>query len=272
MISLRKLEKMPPRAKARKVAALLRIFVRQCRQGSGDHWRYWAEILRMGARLAEDGRSLPDPTEADPLRSTPPSSWDLTALARAADEIAWKLLADLGIDAADWNLYAAPDDARLPPERPLPIRLYLDQIRSPYNLGAIFRTALAFGVERIVLSPGCPSVDHPRCRRTAMGAVDLVPWERAELPPDAAPLFGLEPGGVPLDRFSLPDRGMAALGSEEWGLRPETLQRCRASLGVVAIPLHGAKASLNVAAAAAILLYAWAGRLSSPRTWPGSDP
>ncbi len=272
MISLSKLEKMALAPRKRKVAALLREFARSAREGKAERWSYWLKILHLGVDLsgAETERPLPDPKEVEPLQSEAPAGWDLAYLARFADEVAWNLFAQVGIDAADWNLYTTSDNFSW--GRTFPIQLYLDQIRSPYNLGAIFRTAAAFGVEKIILSKDCPEPNHPRCRRTAMGATDWIAWERSESLPNGLALFGLESGGRDIETFEFPPRGVAALGSEEWGLRPQTLASCRSSLGLVSIPLPGKKASLNVAAAAAILLQRWTGKINTPPTSPGFDP
>lgn len=263
---------MAARPRMRKVAALLRVFARLWKEGRVDHWGYWIEVMRLGADLSGIvlEHPLPKPDEAGFLASDPPPGWDGAYLARTADEIAWKLFAQVGIEAADWNLHASSDVPSV--GRTFPIRLYLDQIRSPYNLGAIFRTAAAFGVEKIILSKDCPSPDHPRCQRTSMGSTDRVAWERSVDIPLDLPLFGLETGGRDLELFEFPSCGLAVLGSEEWGLRPQNLARCRASLGLISIALPGQKSSLNVAAAAAILLHRWTRQINTRQTSPDFGP
>ena len=137
---------------------------------------------------------------------------------------------------------------------------YLEDIRSPFNVGSIFRTAEAFGAEKLFLSPGCAPADHPRARRSAMGSADFMPWEikpLEELPQDI-PLFALETGGTSIDKFSFPERGIVIVGSEELGVSPEALDM---AAGRVSIPLSGIKASLNVGVAFGILMQAWTSRL-----------
>jgi TrmH family RNA methyltransferase len=146
--------------------------------------------------------------------------------------------------------------------------VYLEDIRSPFNVGAMFRTAESFGAEKILLSPLCADPRHPRAERSAMGCVDLLPWERRDLfaddaatgdaPPPAAPLFALETGGTPLDDFPFPRRGLMIVGSEELGVSPAALAAADASLGRVSIPSYGAKGSLNVSVAFGIVMRAWA--------------
>ena len=106
-----------------------------------------------------------------------------------------------------------------------------------------------------------------------MGAAGLVPWRRAGLealggtsasPAEAGSVamggpaegvFALELGGVPLDEFDFPERGIVVVGSEELGVSPAALERCGA--GRVSIPMVGAKGSLNAGVAFGILLCAW---------------
>jgi TrmH family RNA methyltransferase len=149
--------------------------------------------------------------------------------------------------------------------------IYLEDIRSPFNVGAMFRTAESFGAERLYLSPLCADPRHIRARRTAMGCVELLNWERLPREPFtdlsdpllAGPFFALETGGVPLDRFPFPRQGIMIAGSEELGVSPQALAAADASLGRVSIPTWGAKGSLNVSVAFGIALQAWAFQLSS---------
>jgi TrmH family RNA methyltransferase len=142
--------------------------------------------------------------------------------------------------------------------------VYMEDIRSPFNVGAMFRTAEIFGVEKIFLSQFCADPRHRRAERTAMGCVDVVPWERREFftaeknPVSPTPVFALETRGVPIDKFPFPRQGLLIAGSEELGVSPRALAAADASLGRVSIPVYGAKASLNVSVAFGIALQAWA--------------
>jgi TrmH family RNA methyltransferase len=141
--------------------------------------------------------------------------------------------------------------------------VYMEDIRSPFNVGAMFRTAESFGVEKIILSPFCADPLHRRAQRTAMGCIDIVPWERQELfalpeTPMSCPVFALETGGIPINEFPFPRKGLLIAGSEELGVSPHALAATDASCGRVSIPIHGAKASLNVSVAFGIALQAWA--------------
>jgi TrmH family RNA methyltransferase len=137
------------------------------------------------------------------------------------------------------------------------VAVYAEDIRSPFNLGSIFRTAEAFGAERVIVSPLCAPPEHPRAVRSAMGCIDWLPWERLPLDalPADVPVFALETGGTPIDEFAFPDTGIVIVGSEELGVSPEAL--ARASYGRVSIPMKGIKASINVGVAFGILMQAW---------------
>ena len=150
------------------------------------------------------------------------------------------------------------------------MRVYLEDVRSPYNVGAIFRTAEAFGVEHVYLSPRTPLPTLARARRTSRGCADVVAWSVCSLGELASPggggprpaLFALETGGEPIDRFAFPRSGIVLVGSEELGLSPEALALAASSAGRVSIPMAGARASLNVAVAFGILMQAWHSRLA----------
>lgn len=135
--------------------------------------------------------------------------------------------------------------------------IYAEDIRSPFNLGSIFRTAEAMGVEKMFISPLCTSPEHPRAVRSAMGCIETMGWTRCaldELPADI-PVFALETGGTSINEFEFPQKGVCLIGSEELGCSPEALHR--ATYGCVSIPMKGLKASLNVGVAVGILLQKW---------------
>jgi TrmH RNA methyltransferase len=145
--------------------------------------------------------------------------------------------------------------------------LILDGVGNPHNLGAIARTAAFFGVEHLVVS------DHPgqalpsdASARVAEGGLEVMQVYRAHRLPDV--LQRLKPyyrivasaleRGIPLADVEMDRRPVALLlGNEEEGLGRATLD---AAETIVTITGSGAVQSLNVAAAAAILIQAFAGR------------
>jgi TrmH family RNA methyltransferase len=142
------------------------------------------------------------------------------------------------------------------------VRAYLEDIRSPFNVGSIFRSADAFGVSELLVSGFTADPAHPRAIRSAMGATEVVPWRRGGLESLAldGEAFALELRGEPIDSFTFPERGMVVIGSEELGVSPEAMALCRRT---VSIPMLGAKGSLNVGVAFGVLMSAWRRSLES---------
>ena len=137
------------------------------------------------------------------------------------------------------------------------MRVFLEDIRSPYNVGSIFRTADACGFEEVLLSGFTADPQHARAQRTAMGAHIVVPWRRIslqELAHEEHVILGLELGGTSIDSYTFPTKGTLLLGSEELGLSPEAKAICT---DIISIPMLGAKGSLNVSVAFGIVANAW---------------
>lgn len=181
------------------------------------------------------------------------------------------LLKILGTFPAEWDLIIAPhqvsEDAKngIVKERSFypGLYVYAEDIRSPFNLGSIFRTAEAFGAEKVFLSPGCTNPEHPRAVRSAMGCDEVIPYERVALEdlPKDMPIFALETGGTDIRNFDFPKKGIVVIGSEELGVSPDTLAMAKA--GTVTIPMTGVKASLNVGVAFGILMERWTSSILS---------
>ena len=174
-------------------------------------------------------------------------------------DIYFAVMLALGESFADWDASLDDGSTDWSRRRTAEHYLYLDRIRSPYNVGSIFRSAESFGVKRIFLSPGTASPLHPRALRTSRNTVEGVEWEYRDISQmdPALPVFALEVGGTDIDDFSFPERGLCVIGSEESGVGREALEAASRSLGKVEIAMYGAKGSINVSSAAAILLHAW---------------
>lgn len=178
-----------------------------------------------------------------------------------------ELLSIIGTFPAEWDLIIAPHP-NAGPEGTVAkrdffpgLKVYAEDIRSPFNLGSIFRTAEGMGAEKLYLSPGCCDPAHPRSQRSAMGCIETLPWERAGLDDlKEENIFVLETGGTPIDDFEFPKEGVCIIGSEELGASPQAL--AKAKYGRVTIPMKGLKASLNVGVAFGILMQAWVSALS----------
>jgi len=208
------------------------------------------------------------------------SSFDAALLRRSLNNVKHILLTETGQDMADWDF--TDSGGQLDKEKRQifeGMQVYMEDIRSPFNVGAMFRTAESFGVVKIILSSFCADPHHRRAERTAIGCIDIIPWERRELfaspdnthtldlPVDLAgeplPIFALETGGISITDFPFPRRGLLIAGSEELGVSPRALAAADASLGRVSIPCYGTKASLNVSVAFGIAMQAWASAVVS---------
>ncbi len=175
------------------------------------------------------------------------------------EDIYYRTLTILGESVADWDIRDENTGEIAWSERTIfPHFLYLDHLRSPYNVGSIFRSAEAFGVEEIFLSPGSASPLHERARRTSRNTIDGVKWDYREIEDlENMPVFALETGGVDITSFEFPSRGICIIGSEEEGVSPRALEKAERSLGRVSIRQYGVKGSINVASAVAVLLQYW---------------
>ena len=174
------------------------------------------------------------------------------------------LLAIIGTFPAEWDLIIAPHPALTNEDGTVKERdfypgvaVYAEDIRSPFNIGSIFRTAEAMGAEKVYISPCCVDPEQPRAVRSGMGCIETMGYQRCsldELPADI-PVFALETGGTDINEFEFPEQGICIIGSEELGVSPEALKR--ATYGRVTIPMKGLKASLNVGVAFGILMQKW---------------
>ena len=151
------------------------------------------------------------------------------------------------------------------PPDPCHLEVLLDNIRSVYNVGAMFRTADGAGVAHLHLCGITAPPTHPKLAKTALGAESNLPWTQwrngvetavslqqqqyqlwaLESMPDAEPLFTA--------RLTDPQRPILFIvGNEKVGVDPDILARCDR---VFSLPMQGVKESLNVAVAFGIALY-----------------
>ena len=150
----------------------------------------------------------------------------------------------------------------------------LEGVVDPTNVGAIFRSAAALGMDAVLLTPTCCDPLHRRAARVSMGTVFQIPWTRigaraADWP--EAGVMRLHDMGFRLAAMALDDRSvriddarMAAeeklaivLGTEGDGLKSETIARCDYT---ARIPMAHGVDSLNVAAASAVAFWQLGGR------------
>lgn len=266
MITIRKLSKLPPVSALRKSARLLQGFeldLASDRSLNSIFLKDLISFISVSPELSSD--------ESKQINSiTGKLGNDKEKLLRICNNLRHLLLKHLKEEPADWDLLtqynAEKDEHEVQNRRILPFEIFLDDIRSPFNVGSIFRSSESFGVSKILLSDGTASPSHKRALRSSMGCTDIVPWEAIE-DADLRPLlehkniFALELNGEPIDQFNFPDTGIAIIGSEELGVSPEYLKMADNSYGRVSIPLGGIKGSINVSVAFGILIYNWYNRI-----------
>ena len=143
-----------------------------------------------------------------------------------------------------------------------PIYVIVENVRSLFNVGAIFRTADGVGAAGIYLTGFTGRPPRKEIRRVALGAEMSVPWVYVRDPLEAiaslrergVQVVALEQTGRSVDYRSFPYRLPVAVvvGHEVEGVRSEVLDACD---GVVHIPMLGRKTSLNVSVAGGVMLY-----------------
>ncbi|MBN1635624.1 MAG: RNA methyltransferase, partial [Deltaproteobacteria bacterium] len=139
------------------------------------------------------------------------------------------------------------------------VEVLLENLRSIYNVGSIFRTSDAAGIRHIHLCGFTPTPSHHRLAKTALGAHTSVPWTQhmdglsaaVSLKEKGLRLWALEGGQRSETLFDtaadLKGSPIAlVLGNEISGVDPGILKECER---VVSIPMQGIKTSLNVAVA-----------------------
>ena len=143
--------------------------------------------------------------------------------------------------------------------RPL---LILDQVTDPHNVGAIFRTAAAFGAVAVVTQDRHSPPESGALAKAASGGLEIMPWVRVvnlaraleEIAEAGYWRIGLTGHAeVTLDQALTPGRNALVLGAEGDGMRHNIQEHCDQ---LAKLPMSGQMESLNVSNAAAIALYA----------------
>jgi len=135
-------------------------------------------------------------------------------------------------------------------------------IRSAFNVGSVFRTADAAGVDKILLGGYSAHPPHPKLLKVSLGAEETVAHERAgqiwrqldSLKKQGYQVLALEKTKKAENLFNFKSKKpfVLILGNEKRGLSPKILKRCDK---VLFIPMRGKKESLNVSVAFGIAIY-----------------
>ena len=152
----------------------------------------------------------------------------------------------------------------------LPLVVVLDDIRSMYNIGSVFRTCDAFRVESVCLCGICQTPPSTEIHKTALGAEESVSWRYfktaleavAELKKTGYTVLSVEQveHSTKLQTF-VPQRGQkyaVVMGNEVKGVHQEVVD---ASDGCLEIPQLGTKHSMNVSVTTGIIIYKFAEEL-----------
>lgn len=243
-----------------------------------ERFRTWEQLLegkgirKHGAFLLAGRKTVPEALAAMPDRFsailTPEESLLAPLNALLPDGVTRHLLAPPLFERLDVAGTRLPILVGRTPDMALadlgapPVGLELVcALGDPSNLGALLRSAAAFGVRRILLLPDAASPFHPKSLRAGANAALQLDFARVAgwpaLSGAAGPLFALDGGGADLTRFDWPADLRLILGEEGQGL-PADLAATR-----LAIPTTGAVESLNATVAAAIALQAWFNRRSA---------
>lgn len=141
----------------------------------------------------------------------------------------------------------------------------LENVQNPTNVGAIFRSAAALGIDAVLLTPGCSDPLYRRSARVSMGTVFQIPWTFTGAWPEEG-MAQLKALGFKTAALALSDRSVSIddpdlmaeeklallLGSEGDGLTDQTIASCDYT---VKIPMYHGVDSLNVAAASAVAFW-----------------
>jgi len=146
----------------------------------------------------------------------------------------------------------------------IPVIALLENIRSAYNVGSVFRTADAFLIEAVYISGYTAKPPHKEISKTALGAQDSVDWNYFEntkmaieqLKQNQYSIFAVEQvaDSISLEKFSELNINKIAFifGNEVSGIDQQTISLCD---GCIEIPQFGMKHSLNISVAAGIVLW-----------------
>lgn len=151
----------------------------------------------------------------------------------------------------------------IPDHKRLPVTVIVDNIRSLYNVGSIFRTSDGALIQKLILTGYTPRPPRKEIEKTALGATKSIPWEYVASPHaalDALRSDGyriccleLTTGSIPYFSVRKNDFPLCLIvGNEITGVSKELIAQC--DLGFE-IPMFGAKQSLNVAVAYGIAVF-----------------
>ena len=149
----------------------------------------------------------------------------------------------------------------------IPVIAVLENVRSAYNVGSVFRTADAFLLQSIYICGYTAKPPHKEIKKTALGAEETVDWKHFSSPAlaiealkaEGYKIYAVEQtvSSVSLQSFNYVDKVAVVFGNEVTGVEQATIALCD---GTIEIPQLGMKHSLNISVAAGIVLWELAKR------------
>ena len=145
----------------------------------------------------------------------------------------------------------------------IPLIVLVDNVRSLYNVGSIFRTSDGAMIEKLILAGFTPHPPRKEIEKTALGSTKSVPWEYIKHPIEI--IQSLKERGYKICCLELTDKSIhyndiktsdfpicLVIGNEISGVSKEVIELCDLA---IEIPMYGIKQSLNVAVAYGIAVF-----------------
>lgn len=170
-----------------------------------------------------------------------------------------------GRGVTDPDILARSTDREEALEQVLPLVLVVDNLRSAFNVGSIFRISECFGVSHLYLCGYTATPEQDKLKKASMGTDSLQSWSweahskdvLTKLKADGYRIYALETSeqAKNIQEFTFPKEATALVfGNERFGIENNLMELCD---GVLEIPCQGRKNSLNVAVSLGIACYEW---------------
>ena len=174
----------------------------------------------------------------------------------------WERLIEQSPEDSDFLITSEDQISR--DRKTFPLEIALDHWRSAFNVGSVFRTAEALGVQKIHLLGYTTTPEQKFLHKTALGTENVVPWEHHTDTAQALKkwkseefhlvAFETSPAAQKLEADFPRRKSIFILGNERFGLSPQTLSLCHETRQ---LPMVGMKNSLNAAVMMALATYEW---------------
>ncbi len=180
---------------------------------------------------------------------------------------------ETNFEVRSYDTSLSPEEYRALPS--MPIYVILDNLRSAFNVGSIFRICDTLRVRGLFLCGYTATPPHVKLDKTSLGTTDYVPWKKFTTAIDAiewcrqqhVTVYASETTSVsqPFCNIEYPSPCAFVFGNEALGVSRDALERCHA---MIEIPTYGFKNSLNVATACAVITHTAAHRIKPESFYP----